>query len=271
MAKNVLKKSICSLLLLSFVSCYTSPTYTRLDTANVIKDICNEEFNLTVNAWDVGDTLWIYIPVDRILDDNNQIDQALSEDVRLIFLSLERVMLSLDNPPKFYCLVFADTKTQGIDLYYAGFVPDLIKYRMGLISVNDMQERQFFFPIEEPKALGDTTGRHITKYNLNMGEFISYLVRQSMVRTFAAPDIKDKFKIHDLQTYYSNGKLGVMFNIEIQKYDDELLEPFEEAKKAIKKLLTIYDEFEDIVEIEVNDTLNKRSSLYTKRAIIESD
>lgn len=269
MVKSALKKSICSLLLLSLLSCSTSTTYTRDNIDKVLKDICRKEFNLSVNAWDIGDTLWIYIPVDRIIDDDNQIDTALTEDIRRIFLSLERVFLSLDTPPKFYCLVFSDIKTQGVDLYYVGFVPDLIKYRMGLISINDMRERQYFLPIPEEKALGDTVGKHISKYNLNMGEFISYLIRQKIIRTLGSPEVSEKLTINNLQTYYSNGKLGIMFDIEIQRYDGDIIDPFQEVKNAVKQYLTIYDEFEDVVEIEITDTLNKRSSRYTKRAILE--
>jgi hypothetical protein len=260
---------IFSISFIIFTSCSTSPTYQRKDIEKVIKNICKEEFNLEVNVWEVGDTLWIYSPFEKILDENRQINKDISEDMRRIFLSLRRVILSIDKPPKFYCLIFSDIKEIGLDLYYIGFIPDLVKFEMNFISIRDMQEREVFLPLPNHKALGDKEGKHLLKYDITMEEFISYLVKQQIERKFTAPEIKDNFKINDLRTYYYQGTLGVIFDIAIKEGGEKILYPFKEIKEIIKKYLNIYSSWENIVSIEINDTLNKKRRFYTKKAILK--
>lgn len=269
MVKSVRKILLFSIPIIFLLSCSISPTYSRKDIDKVIKNICKEEFDLDVGAWGVGDTTWIYAHFEKLLDENNQFDKAVTENIRKIFLSLRRVILSIEKPPKFYCFVASDIKEMGADLYYIGFIPDMIKLQMNLISLNESQEREVFFNFLNPQAIGDNEGKHIQKYDITMGEFISYLVKQSIERKFTAPEVKDNFQVNDLRAYYLNGKLGIIFDIMIKEYKEGLPEPFEEAKKAVKKFLKIYDSSGDIVEIEIFDTFNKKRRFYSRGALFE--
>ena len=58
---------LISLFLFSGCSSVTTPTYNRENLAQSIQDICKKEYNLEVKARLVGDTLWVYLPVEDLL------------------------------------------------------------------------------------------------------------------------------------------------------------------------------------------------------------
>jgi hypothetical protein len=262
MVKNALKTIF--LFSIFITSCSTSPTYLRKDIEKAIKDICKNEFNLDVEVWEKGDTIWIYAPFEKILNEKKEIEKEVEENMRRIFLSLKRVILSMDKPPKFYSFVASDTKNIGLDLYYIGFIPDLIKFEMNFISLEDIHQREVFLLFPNPYALGDIKGDHIPKYELTMEEFISYLIKQHLQRKFSSS------KINEIRTNYYQGKLEIILDIEIEK-DKQIPLPLEEAKRITKKFLNIYRDFiKDLVVIEIKDIFYKKTRIYTKKALLES-
>ncbi|MCP4653236.1 MAG: hypothetical protein GY858_07630 [Candidatus Omnitrophica bacterium] len=270
MAKNVLLIQLCSLLALSTISCSPTPvssTYSRNEIEDILKKICHQEFDIDVHAWNVGDTFWIYASFNKMLNDDNQLDKEAIDKIQKILLSIQRVVLSMDKPPKFYFFVAADIKI-GADLFYIGFTPDMVKYQLGFISRGEIQERKVSNYLPNPGAIGDLEGKHIPKYELTMGEFISYLIRQNLQDKFNAEEFKKHFQVLDLRCYYYNKSLGIMFNIKVIDEKEGLPSPFEEAIKTVKKYLTIYG-FKDVIEIEINDTANKKRRLYTLNALME--
>jgi len=270
MARSVFRNLLISLGIFFLASCSIPPTYSRQNITKVIQDMCKEEFDLDVKTWEAGNTIWIYAPLKKIADDQGKWDQEASEDIRQISLSLIRVFLNMDKPPGFYCLVASDIEDIGVDVYTIEFIPDRIKFQMKQISLEQRHQRVVFDSFRNPKALGDTEGKHIPfTEEITLEKHIAYLVKQNLRRKFTDPDIKDDYKINDLRTAFSNKTLQVLFNIEVVSDKDGSLSPFLEAEKIIKGLLEIYGSPKDIVEIEITDTLNQKSSRYTKKALLE--
>ncbi|MDD4955203.1 MAG: hypothetical protein PHP17_04095 [Candidatus Omnitrophica bacterium] len=267
MAKNAVKIILFSIFLAFFSSCDISPTYSRKNIESVIANICKKEFNLDVRVWAIGDTVWIYIPLEDMIAKDNQLDKSVLEKLRLINLSLERTILSMDKPPKFYSFVVSDIKN-GIDVYSVGFIPDMIKARIDLISRNDLAERGVFLVFNNAKALGDTQGEHVIKYDMSIGEFISYLIKQDLEKKFAAADLKDYVKVNEIRTKYYKGKMEIDFDIMIKKYKEKLPYPFDEAFAITKKLFSAYGYPPDITEITIRDVFNKKSRSYTRTALM---
>jgi len=145
----------------------------------------------------------------------------------------------------------------------------MIKLQMNLISLGSFRKREAIITSLNPKAIGDNDGKHISKFSVTMGDFISYLIKQEIEREFTAKEVKENFKINSLKTYYYKGKIGIMFNIMIKKYRESLPNLFTKTKEIAKKILIFYPSFKDITEIEINDTLNKKIRIYTKKAIME--
>jgi hypothetical protein len=255
-------------LILLFSACDDSPTYSRSEIASVIKTLCKKEFNIDVKVWEVGDTIWVYSPFEKIVNSKGELESDVSDKTRRILLSLRRVILSMDKRPKFYCFVASDINA-GFDLYYVWYINDLILFEVGYISLGEFQEREAFIQAVNTKALGDTEGTHISKYDIKLGEFISYLIKQNVERKFSSDKVKDNFKINDLKAKYYNGKLEINFDIMIKKYKEGLPYPFDETVAVTKKILKVYNYPEEVNEVTINDVFNKKSRLYTRKALME--
>jgi len=269
MAKNVPRLILCSLLLFCVSCSSVSPTYSRQEIDNVIKNICKEEFQLDVSTWDTGATVWIYAPFKKLLGEDQRIDETIGENFRQIFLTLRRAILSMDKPPNFYVFIASDIENKGMDLYYMGFIPDLVKLQLSLISLEDWRQREVFIYFPNEEALGDEDGTHITKFDITMGDFISFLVRQHILNTYGIQEMQEVVKLNKLDATYYNGKLSIMFDIELTDKEKELPNPFEEAKKATTKYLKIYKSLEEITEVEIHDLRTDSKRFYTKKALLE--
>jgi len=274
MVKNALKVAIFSCLIFLFSSCTQSPTYKREKAGNIFADICKKEFRLDVKAWMIGDTLWVYIPLPRLMDKNNQFYKENSQHMNHIFMVLRRMVLSIDNPPKFYSFLFSDVKEKGADLFYIGYVPDLIKIDFNAISLGQWYERSAFSYSLNPKALGDADGLHFSRTDITMGDLLSFLVRQSLEARFSPIELREYFTIKSTDSYFYDGKLGIIFDIEKVKdwpvsNKSTPPSPFDETKNIIRKFIKMYD-FKEVTEIEINDIANKRQRYYSLPALMDN-
>ena len=268
MAKNVLRTALFSLFVLLYSACSVSPTYSRKDIESAIKNLCKQEFDIDVKVWEVGDTIWVYSPFTKMVTDKGEFDSEVSDKIQNIFLSLRRVILSMDKRPQFYCFVASDI-VSGFDLYYVWNIQDLVHIETGYISRGDFQERGAFIHALNAQAIGDTQGVHISRYAITIGEFISYLVKQSIEKAFTSEEAKQNFQITDLRAKYTKGKIEISFDIMVKKYEEGLPSPFDVAIKSLKKFLKIYDYPPEITEIVITDSFNKKSRSYTVKALKE--
>ncbi|MCQ9205131.1 MAG: tetratricopeptide repeat protein [Omnitrophica bacterium] len=272
MAKNALKSLLVSISLILLTSCSIPPTYSRKKIAKTLKEICRKEFDLDIeiNAWDSGETLWIYAPV-KLIDESGQFNydeknkrwnDDLLKDMRKIYSAINKVLLSIDRPPKFYCLITSDIEKIGLDWYTLVFLDDERKYTMqsavGYISSQQINQRIVSFNFRDSKALGDKTGAHIHTYDIPMGEFISLLAEQKLAQAFASIEVSENFRIRDLAVDYTDNKLNVILDIMIKKYKEELPLPLEKAEEIIKELHSAYPEFAGITEVRISDVFNDK-------------
>lgn len=75
--KNLVKRGLLiELLPLAFLilgcSSSTAPTFTRETVATAIQDICRDEYKIELKSKLIGQTLWIYLPLEDILVKNDQ-------------------------------------------------------------------------------------------------------------------------------------------------------------------------------------------------------
>ena len=260
---------LCSGLALILSACEIPPTYRRATIEKVIKKICRDEFSVNVSVWLEGDTLWLYTPQKAILTDTNRWKESVSRELNHIFLSLRRVILSMDKPPRFYAFVVSDTGQPGYDVYFIGFVPDLVKFDAGLISQGENQEREVLLSLPNPEAVNDMRGSHVKRHDMTIGEFIALLCRQYMEDRFASKTVKDDFDVTTLDSNFYKGRLTLEFAIAKKKSSSFLPEPFPEAKVAVKKYLQIYSSYENVSEVQITDLTGNKSRIYSKRALFE--
>ena len=260
MIKNVCGLLTFSLILFVLSSCTLPPSYSPENIDNILKKICKEEFNLDVGVWKKGETIWIYTPFKNLIDKEGDWDKNVAEDIRKISQALTRVLLNMDSPPRFYSFVISDIEASGLDIYRIGFIPDKIKFEMGLISYKEMLERELYIPVSNPNALGDTEGNHIQKYDIPIEEFIAVLVRQRMESYFKSSDeISNNYLINSFYSDYSSGILYVTFDIALKKDKKNVISILEEIEKIVKELITTYSSFQDINKVLIKDIFNEKS------------
>jgi len=267
MVKNVLKALLISFILIFLLSCTISPTYSRKDIQKAIRNICKDEFNIDVKVRSSGETLWVYAPFEKLVTEDGQWNEKAQSSRVNIFLTLGRVFLSMDNPPKFYCLLASNIKGIGRDTYTIGYIPDMIKFNLGFISLKERDERVVFLFFPNPSAIDDTEGNHIQEYDISTGEFIAYLVRQNLQNKFNSPPLNENFQLRKVLTHYWANNLKVNFDIRTTKPQEGLTNPLDEARKTTKEILDIYNSSRDIAEIEVNNLLTGDVEIFTAESL----
>lgn len=79
-SKNLVKPAINLLVLiflLSGCSSSTEPTYSKKDIEGAVRDICLKEYKLEVKTKLVGDTFWIYLPVENLIEKTDKPEKYL--------------------------------------------------------------------------------------------------------------------------------------------------------------------------------------------------
>jgi len=270
MAKNALKNLIVSLLSIVLVSCSVAPTFSRKDIEKTIERMCQDEFNISITAFSIGETIWIYAPFNNLVNEDGTLNKKVQGKIHNIFLSLERTVLSMDKPPQFFVFVASNIRNKGIDIYQTGFVPDIVKSVLQSISQKDFQRRIVFLPIKNPDALGDLKGYHIAMDDITMGDFITYLVLQKITRTFYDKKIKKYVNIRLIDGNYIGGKSTIITDIEPINKKVNIPNTFDTAKEAMIHYLKIYKEFSPkIYSIEIKDKYTDKNRFYSIKSLLE--
>lgn len=265
--KNLLKILLCNFFIFFLLACGESrPTYSRKDIEKTIKNLCKKEFNIEVKVTETGDTIWVYAPMQNLANEKGDWNEKISKDIDRIYLSLTRVILSLDKRPQFYCFVVSDIKA-GFDIYYIWFIRDLVMAVHEYISRGEFQERRAVIYYLNPQALGDKEGKHVYMYDISVGEFIAALIKQNLEKKFTAPEVKDNFTINELKSDYSEDKLTVRFDISAKKQTEGLGAVSEEIEKSVKKFLKIYEYPAEIKELEIYDALAKKHHFFSRKTL----
>lgn len=286
MAKNAIRNLIFSFVIILLCSCSTSPTFRRKKIEKIIQGICRDEFGLKVKVLEIDETIWIYAPFENIISKNGGVNKKIQDNIRHIFLSLRRVLLSMDKPPSFYAFVASNIKDTGIDFYQIGFVPDIIKSELQFLSHHELEERIVYTYFDNPDALGDKEGRHIEMFNITIGDFITKLILQKISKTFYKEKIKEFIRINDIGGEYKinyvrkeansdkknlYGTISIVIDIKTKKENESIPKPFEETKRVITKFLKIYKEFSSgIIMVEIYDKSKDKKRSYTPASLLET-
>jgi hypothetical protein len=239
------------------------PSYKYKDIADTIEGICQREFQVKLTVYPLEDTIWIYAPFKDLLTEDNTINEKKQKKIRNIFLSLRRTVLSTEKPPLFYILVASNIENQGADIYYIGFVPDIVKFELHFISRDQFNNRIIMFSFMNPQALGDKSGKHIATTEMTMGYFIAYLTRQRLMKFYS----EEKTNIEELKVSYKNRTIEVSTNIKRKNKNQP--KPFTKTKEIIKNLLTTYQDFiNDVALVEIEDKDNGLKRIYSIKTLL---
>ena len=243
----------CALLLLSALAIFLSacsariePTYKEKDIPSIIKNICKEEYKLDVTTQRANNTIWIYAPLNKILNKDYGIkedkifDEEIMDKLRNIISTIGRVLISSDNTPEFFVFTASDIKL-GIDYTMIGSVLDIKKSYADFIPWTEANRRYVNRFRASPEAIGDTTGFHITPYNITLGDFLAEQIAQRIGGRFQDEELKNYFKVDKYEGKFNDGAFSFEYSVTQTTKPKKPINIENEALKIITYCLSAYD------------------------------
>ncbi len=218
------------------------PTYKREKIIEEIKKITQEEFSLkNVVVKEVKNTLYVYAPFKRILNDDLTWDEDVLKKTRYLSLTINRVLLSVDSPPEFYVIIISDIEHLGADFVQIGYFPDLKKFYMNYISYSQLSQRIITRPYLTPYALGDEEGKHIKYVDIKFADFLCGLISQ-YIQKFLQKRYAHQISLKEVAVNYKDKTIYLNIDADA-RYAQNIEEalPLEEILKIVAYYLKIYD------------------------------
>ncbi|MFH1414403.1 MAG: hypothetical protein ABIG56_06115 [Candidatus Omnitrophota bacterium] len=275
--KNSAKTVLLFNLLFSFIlaGCQQDPiepTYKEENILSTVKKICKEEFGLDVVTKRSTNTLWIYAPMDKLLDKDYGIvegkvfDEEISHELNNILSSIGRVLLSSENNLEFYVMVASDIKA-GLDYTIAGNVLDTQKSYAGVIPWTEVNRRYVIGFAENPEAIDDATGEHIQAFDIRFEDFLVALISQRITAKFQDENWKEYFEVEKSNGYFADNTLFFEYSIKQIKPLDEEIDIKQEILKIIFYCVDTY-EFRGFSEVRLIDLLKQDTVVLNQAAIL---
>jgi len=140
MNTRALRFLVIPLLLLTLYAC-TEATYPKEKVEQSVINLCKEEYGMDVKAKIIGGTLGVFIPIEKLIDDDLKLNADATSKIEDAALSIHRVAMSTDEPLKFYTLTARDINTPGAEFMLTAFVYDVIRVRLLDISRGEYHKR----------------------------------------------------------------------------------------------------------------------------------
>lgn len=242
------------------------PTYTKEKIAESITSLCQQEYNIEPKVWLLGETVWIYIPLPRLINKDISWDKEIIEIINKVMLGASRVVLSMKPRPQFMAVVASDTKEYGIDYTIITWIPDIVKFQLQFISRDEFSRRSVIKIEPNPLALSDEGGSHIEKREIKIGDFLAEQMAQRAHLKFALePRLKDYFKVEKASGVFDGG----IFKIDTQIKQTATVPPTisidtrKEIAKIIAYVIKEY-EFKDFLWVEIKNSATGEESQFSR-------
>ena len=228
--------------------------------------ICKNEYNLDVKVNIVEDTLWLYIPLKRFVDQTGKVDQDFLDTLNHVVLSINRVVMSTKSPPKFYVIFASDIKEVGADYISAGYVLDVKRYLYNFISREEFLKRQVVNFSLSPEALDDVVGKHAEFFNVTLDSFILAQIEQRIASRFEQNDISSKIKIEKLESIHEGNNIKFVLDLKAADQYKYNIDFTGIALKIISGVFFAYD-FKDFETVTIVDSYSGRQDTYSRKAL----
>ncbi len=248
------------------------PTFKEGDIPYLVKQICKDEYKLDVITERTQTTLWIYIPLQKILDkeygkkEGKILDEEMTDKLRNILTTVGRVVLSADNAPEFFALCSSDINI-GLDYIIIGNVLDIKKSYAGSIPFTEVNKRYVMKFTVNPEAVQDTAGRHLKFYNVTMPDFIAQQIVQRISVEFQGESLKKYFKAEKVDGIFNNDAFILEYTIKPLAKPDKPIDAMKEILDTVTYCVKIYD-FQDFSRVEITDLVTQNKVVLNKADIL---
>ncbi len=248
------------------------PTFKEEDIPYLVKQICKDEYKLDVITQRSETTLWIYVPLARILDKDYGIkedkifDEGMADKLRNILSTVGRVVLSSNNAPEFFALWASDINI-GLDYIIIGNVLDIKKSYADSFPFTELNKRYVMKFTVNPEAIQDTVGRHLKFYSIRLPDFLAQQMVQRISADFQGEGLKKYFKVEKIDGIFNNDAFILEYSIKPLAKPDKTIDVTKEILSTITYCIKIYD-FQGFSRVEINDLVTQEKLLLNKAAIL---
>lgn len=254
-----------------FLGCQPiKPTYTKEKIVESITSLCKQEYNIEPKVWLLEETVWIYLPLPRLITKEVQWDKETAEKINKVIVGASRVVLSMNPRPQFMAVVASDTQEYGLDYTIITWIPDIVKFQLQFISRDEFHRRTLAKIEEDPRALFDTEGNHIEKRQIKMGDFLAGQITQRVYAKFSLePKFKDYFKVEKVETIFGEEIFRINYDIkQIKNLSPDSINIRKEILKIISYVIKEYN-FKDFLWVEIKDSITQEKSIFSRAALME--
>lgn len=259
-----------SLLLISGLSACGEPTYPSDKIPESVEKLCKEEYGFDVKAKTVGETLWVYLPIDDLFNAQGEVDESKEEEINNAFFSMSRVFMSSDRNLnlRFYVLVASEIKYIGLDLIMVGYLPDIKRVRFLDISRADYHQRILNERNLNEEALGDYEGKHVNYLDISLDKFLAEQIVQRIDKKFSEDEELEQYFKPGFENWYFDEK-DLVLDISLQKLKPDIPE-YLDPQKVILKIATYVlrnYRFKDFTGLKVLNPLGPGSTYLTRKEV----
>ncbi|MBN2406087.1 MAG: hypothetical protein JXJ19_00160 [Elusimicrobia bacterium] len=223
-------------LLLFLGSCSFKPTYPKETLLEDLSRIVSREFHIDNMKTKIdGNCIWIYIPINQLMDDQFQLSEESAEKIRQISSAISRILLSSDSDITFISMITHDAN--GVELRMLRHIEDVKKVRVWYISYQDFYYRSDVRMDFNPELIGLKTVNSLINKTMeagytdrDLGKYILLKKRNEITEKFPA-DFGEIKKVNTV-------RVG----------DNEALVYIESGYPARKSLFLINVEFSEILK-----------------------
>jgi len=248
------------------------PSFKEEDIPYLVKQICKDEYKLDVITQRTETTLWIYVPLAKILDkdygikEGKILDEEMTDKLRNILSTVGRVVLSSNNAPEFFALLASDINI-GLDYILIGNVLDIKKAYAESLPFTELNKRYVMKFNVNPEAVQDTLGRHLKFYNIILPDFLTQQMVQRISVKFQEEALKKYFKAEKIDGIFNNDAFILEYSIKPLAKPDKTIDIMKEILNTVTYCIKIYD-FQDFSRVEINDLVTQDKIVFNKAQIL---
>ncbi|MFH0876904.1 MAG: hypothetical protein V1863_01590 [Candidatus Omnitrophota bacterium] len=236
-------------------------TYPARTLTQQLTKLIKEEEKISATVHISGQTLWIYVPLENLVDEKNMTwDTAGLEKINQVMGIVHRVILSTDAKLNFLALVGADVKKYGLEITAIEYIPDVKEAILEKFSRGEFFRRSVKDVDFNPNAVNDVLGESKRFYNISFEQFLSLQIIHRAKTIF----LKDKAlqKLFEIKSSSWSEKFGVLkIDIEFlhKTYDlsqeEAKVKPLDYMRMIAAEVFKNYD-FKTFQELQMTDTFS---------------
>lgn len=237
------------------------PTYPARTLTAQLEKMARDEEKLSITAHATGKTLWIYAPLENLVNEKDLSWESKDiEKLGKVLSIVHRIILSTDAELDFVVVVASDIKKFGVQLITYEYVPDVKQAILEKFSRGEFFRRSIKDVVINPAAIGDTTGESIDYGDISFDRFLGLQVVHRAKNLFARDKVLSK--IYDLKSTTQSERFGTI-KIEMEfikkKYDltpeEENINPLDYVKMIAAQVAANYD-YKNFQAFELKDTFS---------------